>query len=141
MPFLAGLVAIYGLLWLLSLIGVTIFDSDDLRGTIAAALMFVTSGTIHLIHPKKFVTLMPRDIWHKEIINYGIGAAEIILGIGLLFEQYRVNAAYGLVVLLIAVFPANVNMAFKKGGLYYISRIFLQPVFIWWIFWFCILRA
>jgi uncharacterized membrane protein len=141
MVFFLGLVSVYGILWVLSLLGINALADNDLKGTIAAAIVFAIAGVLHFIFPKKYLMLMPRDLWHKEIINYAVGIAEIILGIGLLFDNFRVNAAYGLTLLLIFVFPANVKIAFKKGGPYYISRLFFQPVFIGWLFWFCILRT
>jgi uncharacterized membrane protein len=69
------------------------------------------------------------------------GAAEIAGGIGLLIPSVRRAAAWGLVALLIAVFPANIYMATDNIALIarplfsalLWGRLLLQPLFIWWV--------
>ncbi len=74
-------------------------------------------------------------------MNYLSGAAEIILGIGLLIPFFSVWAAWGIIALLIAVFPANIyhlTSAKPSKGLplwvLYI-RLPFQAIFIWWAWW------
>ena len=69
------------------------------------------------------------------------GAAEIAGGIGLLIPALRRAAAWGLVALLIAVFPANIYMAADNiqftarplSPALLWGRLLLQPLFIWWV--------
>ena len=63
--------------------------------------------------------------WHLELV-YISGLAEIGLGALLLLPRTTVNAAWGLVALLIAVFPANVHMT-MHAELY----PFASPLFLW----------
>ena len=78
--------------------------------------------------------------YHKELI-YLSGAFEIILGIMLLFETTRLFAAWGLILLLIAVFPANIYLAQTNGAALDISpsiawgRLLFQAVFIIIAYW------
>ena len=48
--------------------------------------------------------------WHKTFVWIS-GGAEILGGLGLLLQRFRRLAAYGLALLLVAVFPANIYMA------------------------------
>lgn len=138
MYFLAGLIFIYGVLWLLSLAGVEMFASDHIKGTYAAAVMFMYAGILHFARQKQFIKLLPDGIWNKKFTNWFIGFAEIALGICLFIEELRINAALALILLLIAVFPANLRQANEKANAYNLFRLILQPVFILWIYWFCI---
>ena len=77
---------------------------------------------------------------HKELV-YLSGAFEIIFGIMLLFEKTRFFAAWGLVLLLIAVFPANIYLAQTNGAAMNISpavawgRLPFQAFFIILAYW------
>ncbi|MEE9371756.1 MAG: MauE/DoxX family redox-associated membrane protein [Saprospiraceae bacterium] len=78
----------------------------------------------------------------KEPINVIVGVAEILGGIGLLIPQTRVMAAWGIIALLIAVFPANIYMATSKGAGVKINQTFLwlrlplQFVLIGWAYYY-----
>jgi uncharacterized membrane protein len=69
---------------------------------------------------------------------YLSGVAEILLGTALFFELTRSYAAIGIILLLIAVFPANVYMAQRWKAknhpytLFAYLRLPLQLVLIWW---------
>ena len=63
------------------------------------------------------------------------GLSEIAGGIGLLIPALRRAAAWGLVALLVAVFPANVYMAMEQPNLLLWGRLPLQIVLIWWVLW------
>jgi uncharacterized membrane protein len=72
---------------------------------------------------------------------YISGVAEIAGGIGLLLRPFRRAAAWGLVALLVAVFPANIYMALDRVGADGVpgwvlwARLPLQAVLIWWVLW------
>jgi uncharacterized membrane protein len=74
-------------------------------------VFFIGAGVNHFVHPAMYVAIMPPYLpWHLTLV-YVSGACESILGALLLVERTQRMAAWGLVVLLIAVFPANVQMA------------------------------
>jgi uncharacterized membrane protein len=80
-------------------------------GVLFAAIFYVTTGTLHFIEPDAYLRIMPPYIpWHVAMVRLS-GGCEILGGLGLLIPQTRRMAAWGLVALLIAVFPANLYMA------------------------------
>ena len=67
-------------------------------------------GVRHFIDPDFFLAIMPNYLsFHLEFV-YITGIAEIIFGILLFFKKTRTFASYGLIVLLISVFPANIHL-------------------------------
>lgn len=108
------------------------------KGAFALTVMFVLVGISHFAKAEKLEAMIPPHWPYRHAMNYISGAAEIILGILLLFTATRPLAAYGLLLLLLAVFPANIYVAGVKPNLYNISRLFFQPVYMWWIWYFCI---
>ena len=80
-------------------------------GRFAFSSLFLVSGTMHFLSPAPFLRIMPPFLpWPVGLVAVS-GAAEILGGIGLLTSAWRRSAAYGLALLLVAVFPANVYMA------------------------------
>ena len=57
---------------------------------------------------------MPKVLPAPLLLVYFSGVFEVLGGIGLLVPQTQRYAAWGLVALLVAVFPANVSMAVNK---------------------------
>lgn len=107
----------------------------------AMAAFFAGAGFMHFINPKFFLRIMPPYIpWHKPIV-YLSGLAEIGLAGLLLIPQYSVWAAWGIIALLVAVFPANLyhltsggaGMRIPQWAL--IIRLPLQFVLIGWAYW------
>lgn len=138
MYFFAGLVAVYTALWLLSLAGIDMLATDHVRGTYAAGIMFILAGIMHFVRPRTFIRMMPNTIWNKEFTNWLVGIGITILGAALFFKDYRQNAAYALIAFLIIVFPANLKVANNNSTSYNVSRAIFQPVYIAWIYWFCV---
>ena len=67
-------------------------------------------GVRHFIDPDFFLAIMPNYLsFHLEFV-YITGIAEIVFGILLFFKKTRTFASYGLIVLLISVFPANIHL-------------------------------
>jgi uncharacterized membrane protein len=137
MAFFIGLVIMYLLTWLVSFLPFA-NRLKDMEGIMAAFLMFTLVGLSHFLKPEKMEAMIPQRWPYKTVMNYISGGAEMILGIALLFVATRVPAGWGLILLLLAVFPANIYVAITKPDLYNISRLFFQPVYIAWIYWFCI---
>jgi uncharacterized membrane protein len=109
---------------------------------IVFALIFIAAGIGHLVQPKFFGDIMPVFIPWTLILPlvYLSGILEIVFGIMLLFPQTSSIAAWGLMALLVAVFPANINMALNSSLTPDIPswllwlRLPLQPVLIWWAY-------
>jgi uncharacterized membrane protein len=66
---------------------------------------------LHFIRPDIFVKIMPDFLPFQLELVYISGAFEIIGGAGLLSRKFLPIAVMGLILLLVAVFPANINMA------------------------------
>lgn len=105
-----------------------------------AAVFFIIAGSMHLLMPAPYLKIMPPWIpWHLALV-YISGAAEIAGGMGLLIPNLRRAAAWGLVALLVAVFPANIYMATEhipqtSPAWILWARLPLQPLMIWWVLW------
>ena len=77
-------------------------------------LSYVWIGCQHFINPSFFLKIVPPYLpFHLELV-YLSGGCEILFGFGLLFKKTRFYAAWGLVFLLIAVYPANIYLAFNE---------------------------
>ena len=74
------------------------------------SLLYVTVGVKHFTNTDFFVSIVPSIIYWKEEVVLLSGLIEVILGILLLFNQTRKLAAWGIILLLIAVFPANIYL-------------------------------
>jgi len=106
---------------------------------IVLALLFIAAGLFHLLLPSTYVAIMPPYLPAHLALVYVSGLCEMLGGFGLLFNApIRRIAAWGLVALLIAVFPANLNMALHHANFPTIPvwalwlRLPLQLPMIWW---------
>jgi uncharacterized membrane protein len=105
------------------------------------AAFYIYAGYSHFKNPRFFYKITPPFLkkW-KEPINVIVGVAEILGGIGLLIPATQSMAAWGIIALLIAVFPANIYHLTSKGagmkiplwGLW--LRLPLQAVLIVWAY-------
>ncbi|ARD45507.1 DoxX family protein [Colwellia sp. PAMC 21821] len=105
------------------------------------ALFFITGGIAHFVVADFFMKAMPDYLgYHKEIVHIS-GVLEILGAIGILVPQTRLLAGYGLIALIIAVYPANINMALHPEKFQNISELFLyirlpfQFIFVWFVWW------
>lgn len=80
-------------------------------GARALAAAFVASGTIHFVRPAVFEPIVPRALPYRRELVYVSGAAEIACAAGMLAPRTRRAAGLASATLLVAVFPANVQMA------------------------------
>jgi uncharacterized membrane protein len=110
---------------------------------VLAAIFYIVAGTMHFIKPDAYLRIMPPYIpWHLVMVRIS-GGFEILGGLGLIVPRTRRAAAWGLVALLIAVFPANVFMAtnpIDAGATSIASvlrwgRLPLQLLLVWWLLW------
>ncbi len=83
---------------------------------IIMTLFYIMAGTNHFINPDWYVRIVPPILPFKTAIVYISGILEIILGSLLIFPKTRFIAAWGLIILLVAVYPANIYVALTNGG-------------------------
>lgn len=104
------------------------------------AIVMIFAGVMHFVSPRGYVKIMPKWIPAPEAMVALSGVFEVLGGVGLLIPATQVYAAWGLIALFVAVFPANVNMAINKIPLgkkplptwALWARLPLQAVFIGW---------
>jgi uncharacterized membrane protein len=108
-----------------------------------AAVGYVVAGILHFARTELYLQIMPPYIpWHLALV-WVSGVCEILGGLGLLLPATRRPAAWGLVALLVAVFPANLYMATNPVEAGAVSlpalvrwgRLPLQIVLIVWVLW------
>jgi len=106
------------------------------------AVFFVLAGANHFRTPTIYLGMMPAGLPWPEAMNAFSGVAEMLGGVGLLIPWTRRWAAWGLLALLIAVFPANVHVALlgHMPGLDVSPavlwlRLPFQAVFGAWVWW------
>jgi uncharacterized membrane protein len=74
------------------------------------AAIYIAAGINHFVSPVFYKNIMPTWLpWHYPLITIS-GAAEIVLGLLLLPTTTRKWAAWGIIALLVAVFPANLQL-------------------------------
>lgn len=111
------------------------------RRVLPLAILFLVAGIAHFVVPAWFDRIVPAWVPNARLATLVSGAAEVAGAIGLLVPATRVAAGWGLILLLIAVFPANVHMlqlarATQASAAYLTAlwvRLPLQPLLIWWV--------
>jgi uncharacterized membrane protein len=105
------------------------------------AAFFVLAGIAHFVWPDVYMTMMPPFLpWPHALVLIS-GACEIAGGVGVLCGITRRSAGIGLLLLLLAVFPANLQMLHNAlrdhaGPLAMaalVLRLPLQPLMLWWV--------
>ena len=91
-----------------------------------AALFFIAGGTMHFVKPDAYARIMPPYLPAPALLVAISGVAEIAGGLGLLLPWTRRAAGWGLILLLIAVFPANLQMLRHP-------ELFHLPVWLLWV--------
>ena len=109
------------------------------------AVMYAYAGFNHLMNPSFYVAIMPPGLPNPEWLNLISGLAEIVLGVFLLEPRLRAFAAWGIIALLIAVFPANLYVALENVGIdgpgtgdpvFNYVRLPFQALFVLWAWWY-----
>ena len=103
---------------------------------------FIAAGANHFLNTASYMNIMPPYLpWHEALV-YVSGLGEIGLGGLLLCERWSRLAAWGLIALLIAVFPANIHMTMHPelypwaSSLTLRLRLPLQGLLILWAYWY-----
>jgi uncharacterized membrane protein len=102
--------------------------------------LYIVAGINHFIHPASYLGIMPHWVPFHNAAVFVSGLCEVLFALLLLIPSTRRIAAWGIILLLIAVFPANVQMMLNylhegKNGLWVtVIRLPLQAVLIWWAY-------
>ena len=113
----------------------------------AMSAFYVLSGLNHLVNPDFYVAIIPPELPEPEWLNVFAGLAEITLGVFVLEPRVRALAAWGIIALLIAIFPANLYVALENVGLpdgqpgagnavVNWIRLPFQALFVAWAWWY-----
>ena len=110
---------------------------------IISSIFYIIVGIKHFIDPNFFIAIVPPYLpYHLELV-YISGFFEILFGTMILFPKYRFYGAVGLMLLLTAVFPANIYLAQSKEAQEAIGasqkiatwRLPMQGILIWVAYW------
>ena len=100
---------------------------------------FVFAGVMHFVIPDTYQAIVPRGLPRTRELVYASGVAEIAGGIGVMHPRTRRAASWWSVATLVAVFPANVNMALNAerykvpgGPVALWLRLPVQILFVLW---------
>lgn len=103
------------------------------------AVLFTAAGLLHFLRPQMYEQIVPEALpAHHELV-LASGAAEIAGAVLVVFPRTRRLGGLWLVATLVAVFPANVNMALNPDRYDSIApallwaRLPLQGLLIWWV--------
>lgn len=115
---------------------------EILRAILSICIIVV--GITHFITPEQYAKIVPPQLPYPLELVYISGVFEILGGIGLLIPFLSVAAAWGLIALFIAVFPANINQAINSIPIegipdypfLYWARLPFQAVLIAWAWWY-----
>lgn len=111
---------------------------------VVLAIFFIAAGINHFVHPGVYVRIVPPWLPAPALLVQVSGTCEILGGIGVLIPSTRRFACAGLIALLVAVFPANVQMALHPeryadlgtAAAFYV-RLPVQLLLIAWVWWSC----
>lgn len=102
--------------------------------------LYAAAGINHFLHPSLYNSIMPPWLGGHYGLIYLSGICEILFGLLLIPVKTRRVAAWSIIILLIAVFPANIQMMLNyihenRSTLWIaIVRLPLQAVLIWWAY-------
>lgn len=85
------------------------------RDIAGLAGLLATSGMTHLVRPEIFEGMVPHVLGHRRALVYASGVGELLCAAGLLVPRTRRVAGWASAGLLVAVFPANVQMTLDQG--------------------------
>lgn len=111
-----------------------------------ASVLFILAGINHFLHPHFYERIVPPGFPSPQFLVLVSGLAEIVGGLGVLMGRLRRLAGWGLLVLLILIFPANIYMAlhpqrFEISPWILWTRLPLQAVLMAWVWWVTLWRS
>ena len=132
----------------LSLLPLARIDPPLLRSArarlrVALAAMFVLTGATHFTATESMLQMVPESLPLRREAVYVSGVAELAGAAGLLIPRLSRAAGLGLAAMLVAVFPANINVAVNQLQIDLVStdpvmqwvRLLVQPALIWLVVW------
>jgi uncharacterized membrane protein len=104
-------------------------------------VLFILAGVNHFLNPALYLQIMPPYLpWHLFLV-YLSGVLEIFFGVLVLIPKWTKVAAWGLILLLVVIFPANLHMALNAEDFAFIPSVFLwlrlpfQVALMAWAYW------
>jgi uncharacterized membrane protein len=103
---------------------------------------FIFAGFNHFYNPDFYLRIMPPYLPWPSALHLIAGFIEVVLGVMLLIQRFQKLAAWGLIALLLAIYPANIHMAVNHDlypelpMVFHWIRLPLQFVMIAWAWWF-----
>ena len=106
----------------------------------AMALLYILAGINHFRVPRLYKKIIPSYLPNHGLLNVLSGAIEVVLGVALLIPFLTIYAAWGVMLLLIAVYPAHIymithtsaSMGLPRWVLFF--RLLLQLVLLYWAY-------
>ncbi|MBC8075560.1 MAG: DoxX family protein [Chloroflexales bacterium] len=103
--------------------------------------IFIIAGLNHFLQPRLYRAIMPPYLpWHGPLVAIS-GLAEVVLGVLVCVPRSAQLGGWGLIALLVAVFPANLHMALNPERFAPLpawalwARLPLQPLLMAWVHW------
>ena len=93
-----------------------IMKKIKIASIILMSMFYVRFGVDHFLSPEWYLQIVPSYLPFPLELVYISGAFEILFGVMLLHPYTRTYAGWGLIVLLLAVFPANIYLAQTNGA-------------------------
>lgn len=100
--------------------------------------LLMVSGVSHFVATDSYAAIVPPALPAPRTLVYASGLAEFGCGVGLLVPMTRRRAGWATALLLVAVFPANIQMALDRAGHssayagLVLARLPLQLPLVWW---------
>lgn len=111
----------------------------------AMGVFYIGAGILHFLWPEFYLPMMPPYLpYHRELVFLS-GVAEVCCGVGVLIPATRRLAAWATILLLVAIFPANIHIAWNNVplggrtegfGVWNWVRLPFQGVLILWAWWY-----
>ena len=80
------------------------------------SIFYISVGINHFVDPDWFTQIVPPYLSRYDLeLVYISGVCEVMFGVLILFKKTRYYAAWGLILTLAAVFPANIYLAQSDG--------------------------
>lgn len=109
------------------------------------AVFFFIAGLNHFLNPQPYLAMMPKALPAHEAMNIISGLAEMAGAIGVLIPRLQRLSGWCLLALLVAIYPANINVALNGWPGVSIptwalwARLPLQFALAYWVYFACLL--
>ena len=123
---------------------VDVLGTTSARPTVSVLLIaaiFCVGGIMHFVAPRAYARIVPPWLPAPMLLVLVSGVAELLGGVGVLIPATRIAAGWGLIALLVVLFPANVFMlqaahaagASRLRQAVLVARLPMQPALMLWI--------